>query len=125
MTETTVADALTASLRSHGRADYRAGRPFSPASAKAWRDGWTDEAHLAARAAKLPEVARAMDGLDALAALEAAHRVETQCTVSRPSQRQQSILNEARALTREAIARLRGALDDGEERRAGGKEIAG
>ena len=105
-----MSQALTDSLRSHGRSDYRRGVPFSRSAAQSWQDGWLSEAHMSARAAQCREMAVAMQGLAAVDALEAARRVFTQCTVHRPTKHQQSIISEAGPLITHALERLHEAL---------------
>lgn len=105
-TPPTLAQSVDGPAETLGRAAYRRGEPMREIAAEAWKRGWIAEAHLASLAARSPAMAGAMHGFAALVALEAANRVLTQCTVNRPTIRQQQTLREAKPLIDEALRRL-------------------
>ncbi len=103
----TVGDSVSATMHSMGRADYRAGRPYSFTAARGWQEGWTYEAHLTACAKQAPELATVVAGLEMLTTIEALKRVLGHCIVARPTRHQQQIMAEARPLVERMIERLR------------------
>jgi hypothetical protein len=107
----TIGSNVDASLRSHGRTDFNRGVPFNLHAAKAWQEGWTSEAHLAAIGARTPALATIMSGVDLAATLEAMDLVLRQAITARPTKHQQVIVASARRHLDDSLNRLRAALD--------------
>jgi hypothetical protein len=113
---TTVGSIVTASMMSHGRSDFRRGEAYKPHAAASWQEGWRAEANLAARALQRPEISDAIGKLDALDALELAKLVLDQCTVSKPTRSQSTIMAQAKPVIEAALARMQAAcIPDGED----------
>ena len=103
---TTVGNAVDATLRGHGREDFRRGAPFNHLAAEAWRQWWVDEARLMRSAVDLISLDHAMALTDLERVVWAAQRVLSQCTVSKPTRLQAEIMREAKPLLHDAEARL-------------------
>ena len=102
-------NALYATMYRHGRADYRAGRPYMATASEAWRAGWIDEAHLLARAGAAPQMA--IVHVRALDALEDAARVLRSGITTKPSKAVAQMIDCAKLSVPDALRRLRAAHD--------------